>query len=246
MIGDTKEPQFPWVCSGLLIWDNVEQLGSVLIKVTLLWSCWKALNEPGLIMICLLIWRRTKSSLSLISSRWSHNPLGGLPSCSGYYYSTPSLLLHCAGGQIFTETHWISHSASLGVASTFNCQFNICTNVSRTPKYRLPTQMLTFTPSTMCCSLPQNLNLDFLSINLPVNCLSSQHSCFSSGVFSCASFNQGFQPPPDFELRYRSTRGRTHNAARALFGPASFRGGIDPPSLFHPLYLFSSSKLFIQ
>ncbi len=44
--------------------------------------------------------------------------------------------------------------------------------------------------------------------------------CFSRG-----SFNQGFLSPPRFELCYRSTRGRTHNAAWTLFGPASFRGG---------------------
>ncbi len=179
---------------------------------------------------------RTKSSLSLISSRWSHNPLGWLPSCSRYYYSTPSLLLHCAGGH--SSTYWIGHSVS--VASASNCHVKKAQMFQEHPRTP-PHKALAFIPAPCAAPCPKSefrLSINQSACQLPfLSTFLLFLWCFSRG-----SFNQGFLSPPRFELCYRSTRGRTHNAAWTLFGPASFRGGIDPPSL----YLFSSSKLFIQ
>lgn len=94
-----------------------------------------------------------------------------------------------------SSTYWISHSVSVDVASAFNWQIKISRNVSRTPKNGLGTKNYTnvsiYTQHHVL--LPaQNLNLDYLSINLPVNCLSSQHSCFSSGVLAVLRSTRDF------------------------------------------------------
>lgn len=88
----------------------------------------------------------------------------------------------------------------------------------------------------------QNQNLDYLSINLPVNCLSSQHSCFSSGVLAVLHSTR------DFSLLLASSCviDRRGAALTMLPGPCSALHLSEGASILHSLYLFSSSKLFIQ
>lgn len=110
-----------------------------------------------------------------------------------------------------------------------------------TVSLQTPPQALAFIPSTMCCSL-QNQNLDYLSINLPVNCLSSQHSCFSSGVLAVLHSTR------DFSLLLASSCviDRRGAALTMLPGPCSALHLSEVASILHSRYLFSSSKLFIQ
>lgn len=123
-------------------------------------------------MFCILIWRRTKTSLSLISDRWGHNPLGRRPSCSGYYYSTPWLLLHGAGSQILRQILITNVS-----------------NVLRNHLYPTPSPV-SLTKSEFRLSINQSVRqLPFLSTFL----------LFLPSL-SCTSFNQGFLGPASVSL----------------------------------------------
>ncbi len=89
----------------------------------------------------------------------------------------------------------------------------------------------------------QNQNLDYLSINLPVNCLSSQHSCFSSGVLAVVHSTR------DFCLLLASSCVIDRRGAALTMQPGpcsalhlSEGASILPLSIFFPLQSFLFSK----
>lgn len=166
-------------------------------------------------MFCILIWRRTKTSLSLISDRWSHNPLGRRPSCSGYYYSTPWLLLHGAGSQILRQILITNVS-----------------NVLRNHLYPIPSPV-SLTKSEFRLSINQSVRqLPFLSTFL-----------LFLPSFSCTSFNQGFLGPASVSLSIGE--GPRSQCSPGPVRPCMFQRGHRSFLSFPPSPSFFPSKRFI-
>ncbi len=129
------------------------------------------------------------------------------------------------------------------MASASNCHVKKAQMFQEHPRTPPPSTSVSIYTQHHVLLPAQNQNLDYLSINLPVNCLSSQHSCFSSGVLAVVHSTR------DFCLLLASSCVIDRRGAALTMQPGpcsalhlSEGASILPLSIFFPLQSFLFSK----